>query len=109
MNKGVWRVRTRANQDIDQIAARIAADNLDAAIRFLDAVPESLDLLAMFPGAGKTQGARSSRLAQLRSWPMGGAFRNYLIFYIQREGGIEVLRVLHGAQELARILEGEEF
>jgi toxin ParE1/3/4 len=46
------------------------------------------------------------RLADLRRWPVSG-FPNHLIFYQPTEGGIEVVRVLHGARDLATMLENE--
>ena len=36
------------------------------------------------------------------------AFENYLIFYRPRENGIELIRVLHGARDLATLFAEEE-
>jgi toxin ParE1/3/4 len=86
-----------ARADVDDIAWYIAQDNLDAALRFLDTIDDKLKLLASFPGAGT---AREELAAGLRSLPVG----NYLIFYKpSAKGGIEVVRVLHGARNLRRI------
>jgi toxin ParE1/3/4 len=35
-------------------------------------------------------------------------FENYLIFYLSRENGIEVIRVLHAARDIDSILAEEE-
>jgi plasmid stabilization system protein ParE len=35
-------------------------------------------------------------------------FENYLVFYRSADPGIKVLRVLHGAQDLDAIFQGEE-
>jgi toxin ParE1/3/4 len=44
-------------------------------------------------------------LAGLRAWPIP-RFQNCVIYYRPIRDGIEVVRVLHGAQDVERILEG---
>jgi toxin ParE1/3/4 len=85
-----------AQLDIDEIARHIAQDNMNAALRWLDSLDEQLKKLAHFPGMGPK---RDELGAGLRSWPLG----NYLIFYRDAKGGIEVARVLHGARNLRRV------
>lgn len=46
---------------------------------------------------------RNPRLWGLRRVPITG-FGNYLIFYRPIEGGIEVVRVIHGARDLPSVL-----
>ena len=43
---------------------------------------------------------------RLRTW-LSPAFRNYLIFYRELPDGVEIVRVLHGARDIQRILENE--
>jgi plasmid stabilization system protein ParE len=45
-------IRDVVLDDVDAIAAHIAADNLDAALRFYDAAQAGFDFLAATPGAG---------------------------------------------------------
>jgi toxin ParE1/3/4 len=85
-----------AQADVDDIAFYIARDNLDAALRLIDTFDEKLKLLASFPGAGA---ARDELAPDLRSFPVG----NYLIFYKPVQGGIEVVRIMHGARNLRRV------
>src|SRR4051794_38870792 len=85
-----------ADSDIYSIANHIAADNLEAALRWLDTIDEKLARLAEFPGLGP---ARDELAPGLRSFPVG----NYIIAYRRINDGIEVVRVLHGARELRRI------
>ena len=40
-------------------------------------------------------------------WPVA-SFEDYLIFYRPTKRGIDVVRVLHGARDLRRILRREE-
>ena len=42
----------------------------------------------------------------LRTWTIR-RFRKHLVFYIPTEVGIEVVRVLHGARNIQRILKEE--
>jgi toxin ParE1/3/4 len=42
----------------------------------------------------------------LRIWRIDG-FPNHLIFYRPIEGGIEIVRVLHGARDIDAVLESE--
>lgn len=44
-----------------------------------------------------------ARLRAIRSFAVRG-FPNHIIFYLKVHGGIEVLRVLHGARDLRRDL-----
>ena len=55
-------------------------------------------LLAENPEMGRT---RNDLETNLRSFPVG----NYVIFYEVIVGGIEVLRVLHGARDIPDIFE----
>jgi toxin ParE1/3/4 len=59
------------------------------------------------PLIGSPREVKDARLSGLRMWPVEG-FPSHLIFYLPQEDGIEVIRVLHGARELRRILEAEE-
>lgn len=85
-----------AEDDLVQIGAYIAADNPAAADRLLDKIEEMLNLLAEFPGLGRS---REEFAPSLRSIPIG----KYLLFYLPIENGIELIRVLHGARDLPAI------
>ena len=97
-------LRERADADIDEIVDAIAQRNLDAGRRFYDAILRDLQQLAAMPRMGARRHARNPRLKNLRSWPVGG-YRNYLIFYLALENGVDVLRVLHAARDIDRIIE----
>ena len=105
MSAGTWKIRAAADRDVDEIAETIAADNVDAAIRFVRAVRDAYELLGSFPRAGAIREARSDELRGLRSWPLGGQFANYLILYLERDFGVEILRVVHGACDVQAIVD----
>lgn len=68
---------------------------------------EAFTLLADRPAIGRLRtDLRHPRLQGLRSWGIRG-FESYLIFYRASDDGIEVVRVLHGARDVAAEL-GDE-
>jgi toxin ParE1/3/4 len=81
------------------IVESIAADNPSAAARFVAAVRVTEELLLAMPGIGTLRDYDNAALAGMRFHLVKG-FRKYLIFYIPRDYGIEVVRVLHGARDL---------
>jgi toxin ParE1/3/4 len=96
------RVHDRARQDVEEIAAHIAVDQLLAAIRFCDAAEAAFNLLAQFPGAGPVWEPAIPESPGLRFWPIKG-YRNYLVLYRMREATVEVIRVDHGARDIGRL------
>jgi toxin ParE1/3/4 len=92
-------------RDVDAIADYIAHDSLDSALRFYDAVQSDAQKLAAMPGMGPACEFRNPATVGIRFWPLGG-FRNYLLFYRPLSDGVEVIRVLHGARDVERVLAG---
>jgi toxin ParE1/3/4 len=100
-------IRPRADRDLDEHAAFIARDNLDASRRFYDAAAQAFEQLAMMPEMGSPRIFRNPALADLRLWRIPG-FERHLIFYRPIQDGIEVIRVLHAARDIDGILGQEE-
>lgn len=92
--------------DLDELASYIQGDSPDAAIRFLAAAEASFEFLATSPELGQRQEFHRPELAELRVWQVQG-FENYLIFYQPLEHGIEVVRVLHAARDVAAVFENQ--
>lgn len=100
-------VRTEAAlRDLDEQAKFIQRDGPQAAIRFLAAAEISFQRLASMPELGERQEFGSTKLAGLRRWPVQG-FENYLVFYHPTEQGIEIVRVLHAARDIAAFFEDQ--
>ena len=99
--------RPRARLDVLEQAIYLGEEATEeVALRFIDAVDAALRSLADTPEIGRLREFRSARLAGLRSWPVPG-FPKHLIFYRADEDLVEVVRVLHGARDLALVLEDE--
>ena len=96
-------VRQRAREDVVDLAARIALDKLEPALRFYDAAEKAFTFLSEHPHAGPKIDPPIPASPQLRFWPIR-RFRNYLVIYQPLENGIEIIRVLHGACDLASAL-----
>ena len=89
--------RPQAEIDLIEIWIYIAEDNQAAADALLDSINEKCLALAESSLMGR---ARDELLAGIRSFPVG----NYVIFYEPIEGGIDVLRVLHGARDIQALV-----
>lgn len=88
--------RPLAELDLLDIWDYIADDSMDRADEFLDRIEEKLNLLARNPGLGRR---RDELLPGLQSFPIG----NYVVFYREIEGGIDVIRVLRGSRDIEAI------
>lgn len=100
--------RPHALQDLDDAAAYIQEQSgPERAIRFLRAADSTFAMLAGMPGMGTRYEPDEPIYAGLRYFPIT-RHRKFLVFYRPLADGIEVLRVLHGARDIAGIL-AEEF
>jgi toxin ParE1/3/4 len=95
--------RSAAKWDLIEITVSIGRKNPTAISRFLEAAEAAFERLAEWPEMGSAQELHTSRL-NLRKWPVPG-FPSYLIFYIPTDSGIIIERVVHGARDLAPLLE----
>jgi toxin ParE1/3/4 len=94
---GLIRRTPASYRDYQVIWDYVAEKNVLAADRLLRTLDSKLELLSDHPRAGP---ARPELRPGLRSFPVG----EYLIFYRPIRGGIELLRVLHGARNVRKTL-----
>lgn len=101
------RVTPAADGDLDNQAAYLAANaSLKTALRFYDAAATTFEKIARMPGLGELRDSANPRLSGLRVWRLEG-FEKHLIFYRPTEHGVEIVRVLHGARDIDRVLDEE--
>jgi toxin ParE1/3/4 len=93
---GFIRRTPTSRRDYEAIWDYVAERDVAAADDLLRSFDAGLGLLSEHPLAGA---ARSELRPRLRSYPVG----NYLLFYRPMRGGIELIRVLHGARDHRRI------
>ncbi len=77
--------------------------NPDAARRFLKAIDDPIEKLALQPLKGRLRQFRGRDLKNIRSWRVDG-FENYLIFYRLLDFRLEILRIKHGAMDFPQAL-----
>lgn len=100
-------IRPMAQTDLDDTAEYLVRENPAAAIRFLAATEETFKQLLATPGLGRVRAYLNPKLKDLRSWRIRG-FEKWLAFYRPTDGGIEVVRILHGARDLGPLLSEDE-
>jgi toxin ParE1/3/4 len=90
-----------ANEDLEEIWMFIAADNPAQADDFIDLIDEKFQNLSRQPGLGRR---REELVAGLRSFPVG----RYVIFYLQVQDSLQIVRILHGARDLDAVFADPE-
>ena len=81
-------------------------DNPKVAERFLSAVRRTVQGIVRTPEGGAPKRLSREALRGLRSWPVKG-FEDLRVYYLAQEGGVRVVRVLHGKRDINNILEKE--
>ncbi len=87
-----------ARQDLRDIQSYIAADNIDAARKVMRDLRSSFRRLARHPQIGHSR--RDLTDQPVRFWSV----YSYLVVYRDDVRPIEVVRVLHGARAVERLL-----
>ena len=101
---GLIRKLRPARRDLVDIFYHYARNgSVTTARRFLAETEATLHRLAGMPGLGTLYEPSEPAYAGLRYF-LVSRFRMYVIFYRPIPDGIEVLRVLHGARDIAGIL-----
>jgi toxin ParE1/3/4 len=93
-----------ARVDLAELAEYLRQDSPRVALRFLRAAERTFALLASQPGMGIRYRAEAPGPVELRRFPVSG-FERYLIFYRATGAGIEIVRVIHSARDIATLLE----
>ena len=91
------RRRDGVDDDIYYAAAGLAARSQATAFRFIDRVEQSLNTLPDMPRMGSLKDFQDPHLTDVRTWRIK-SFPAYLIYYIAREYGVEVLAIMHGSK-----------
>ena len=96
-----------AFNDLDKSSAAIGRDAPQASVRFLQAAQRTFDLLVEMPRIGAPRDYDNPELTGMRFWPVP-RFRKYLIFYRVTGERIEIVRVLHGSQNIQAIFDSSD-
>jgi len=102
---GNFTLSVEALDDLHLIWAYIAKDNPEAADRVVEAARRMCNILAEHPDLGQRRQFPAMELAGIRSFVVTD-FPNYILFYRVAPGGVEIVRVLHGARDIERLFGG---
>jgi toxin ParE1/3/4 len=90
----------QAIRDADEILAYVAPDNAAAAERLAERLARATDRLADFPESGAPH-------PEIDIGVRGIVVGRYLILYRVGPDSVDILRVVHGARDLAALLDDE--
>lgn len=97
----------KAEEDIEEILLYISHDNPAAAVAVREAIENTCETIARMPEIGSRRTVDNPLLEGIRLLPVK-KFENYLIFYQPTEEGVLIVRVLHGARDIAALFGEEE-
>jgi toxin ParE1/3/4 len=97
-------ITPKASQDLDDCFAYISEGNPETALRFFDSTRLTIAQIARMPEIGSIFVTNNDRLQGLRKWSVKD-FRKYLIFYIDREEVVEIVRILYATRDVSSILD----
>jgi len=92
--------RPKAAEDVEGHAMYIADGSIDAALRFLERAEQTIKGLAMFPASGAPFASSAAELTEMRT-KLVKDFPNHVVFYIEHEDAIDIVRVLRGGQDMS--------
>lgn len=91
--------RAAARNDLVEHFVYLAENaGLNVAERFLANAQASFNDLAEQPKMGAQLKLKNPAMSGMRKWRVKD-FDNHLIFYISRQDGVSIVRVLHGAMD----------
>lgn len=95
-----------ADRDLEEIAVFLGRDSMSAADRFVDAAHRAFQHILDMPMLGSKVLAYDPVLTDLRRGRIA-RFPNHLIFYRIIDESIEIVRILHGARDIDRLLSAD--
>ena len=97
-------IRPRAWREInEQLEYLKEQGGEELAQRFVKAAQDTFEVLAAMPKTGVRCEFSRHALQRVRRWPVKG-FENWLIFYLPKRDGVEILHVIHGARDINNLL-----
>ncbi len=87
-----------AVSDLEEIWLYIAPQSIRNADSFLDQLYTKCYEISELRGIGR-------RRDDLFPGMLSLAYKKYVIFFVQREGIVEIVRILHGARDIAKVFE----
>ena len=100
-------LHARAAADVEDAIAHLRGTVGDAvALSFIDALEDGVNLVTRSPNAGSLRFAYELAIPELRAW--GLKRLPYVIFYVPREGRLDIWRVLHTRRDLPGAFQSDD-
>ncbi len=100
-------VSPAADVDIDEQFDYLSFKaDIETANRFFEATQSTFQRLARMPRIGSLATMIHPRLESMRWWPVK-RFENYLIFYMETDEAIYVVRLLHRSRDIESVFSSE--
>jgi toxin ParE1/3/4 len=98
-----YTVRAQAWREVYKDVAYLGERaGIGVAERFLDSLRASWEQLAEMPHLGPVYGFQRPGLRRIRQWHVRG-FEHWLIFYLPKRNGVDIVRVIHGSRDIERV------
>lgn len=101
MKRPVYVLSEAAQSDVDALASFVFEQSPHAALKLVDAVESGFMFVAASPRAGRS--CPQWGISGLRFWKV----YSYLIIYRSDVRPVEIVRVLHGARDVAVVMRGQ--
>lgn len=98
------RITPKADRDVDQCYQWMQNENPATAHKFLEALDLTYTTISQMPGIGSQRYANISLLTGVRMIKVKG-FESYLVFYLEREAVVDIVRVLHSSRNIPKALQ----
>jgi toxin ParE1/3/4 len=95
-----YTVRAQAWREVSKDVAYLEERaGIEVAERFLVSLRATWEQLAAMPHLGPVYGFQRPGLRRIRQWHVRG-FENWLIFYLPKRNGVDIVRVIHGSRDI---------
>ena len=101
------RITPKADHDVDEIYEWLHRENPARANRFLEAVDQTIQAVSQMPGIGSRRYAHIPLMPGMRMVKVK-QFERYLLFYLERNEFIDIIRIVHSARNLPEALNESE-
>lgn len=96
-------IQPTAEADVDQVAVFIAKDSVERALRFYDSVEVTYRTILEYPERWPEFESDHPALAGVRKLAVH-RYSKFLVFYQIKQRTVRIIRVIHGARDLASVL-----
>jgi toxin ParE1/3/4 len=88
----------QAQQDLESILDHLDSQSIETGDRFAERFDQTCELHATHPQLGASAEEYAPNLRLFTVW-------NYTVFYRPIDGGIELIRIIHGARDIPKLFQ----